>query len=298
MVQSVAFKRVATGGKMGRKHKSLEELTIRDNFMFVKVFSNEEIAKPFLKALLKIDIERVTIVGEAQQQANPNKKYIRFDVVVKDDTADGIGRVFDLEMQMVNTGELPKRARYYQGICDVETLASSHRYKELKEQYVIFLCPEDIFKKERPIYEFENREKNDHSLTLGDLTYKIFLNFSKYDAVTDESVRDYLKYFATDEATTAVTQAIQSKVNFFHKDPKTRSDYMTFEAMLEEERDEARAEGREEGLAKGEEKGRKEERQLAEAEKFESARKLIEHGVSREIVIQSMGLSESQIKVL
>lgn len=52
---------------MGRKHKSLEELTIRDNFMFVKVFSDEEIAKPFLKALLKIDIEQVHIVGEAQQ---------------------------------------------------------------------------------------------------------------------------------------------------------------------------------------------------------------------------------------
>ncbi len=82
---------------MGRKHKSLEELTIRDNFMFVKVFSDEEIAKPFLKALLKIDIERVTIAGEAQQQADPNKRYIRFNVVVKDDTADGIGRVFDLE---------------------------------------------------------------------------------------------------------------------------------------------------------------------------------------------------------
>ena len=271
---------------MGRKHKSLEELTIRDNFMFVKVFSDEEIAKPFLKALLKIDIERVTIVGEAQQLANPNKKYIRFDVLVRENGTDAaagkLGRVFDLEMQMVDTGELPKRARYYQGICDIETLASSHRYKELKEQYVIFLCPEDIFGKERPIYEFENREKNDPSLTLGDLTYKIFLNFSKYDAVTDDSVRDYLKYFATDEATTAATLAIQDKVDFFHRDPKTRSDYMTFEAMLEEERDEAR----------------KEERQLAEAEKLESARNLIGQGVSKEIVIRSMRLSEAQIKAL
>ena len=184
--------------------------------------------------------------------------------------------------KLTNTGELPKCARYYQDICDVETLASSHRYKELKEQYVIFLCPEDVFGKERPIYEFENREKNDPSLTLGDLTYKIFLNFSKYDAVTDDSVRDYLKYFATDEATTAATLAIQDKVDFFHRDPKTRSDYMTFEAMLEEEREEAR----------------KEERQLAEAKELESARNLIGQGISKEIVIQSMHLSEAQIKAL
>lgn len=63
-----------------KKYKPLEELTIRDNFMFVKVFSDEAIAKPFLKALLKIEIERVSVVGEAHQQADPNKKYIRFDV--------------------------------------------------------------------------------------------------------------------------------------------------------------------------------------------------------------------------
>ena len=100
--------------------------------------------------------------------------------------------------------------------------------------------------------------------------------------MTDDSVRDYLKYFATDEATTAATLAIQDKVDFFHRDPKTRSDYMTFEAMLEEERDEAR----------------KEERRLAEAKELESARNLIGQGVSKEIVIQSMHLSEAQIKAL
>lgn len=276
---------------MGRMRKSLEELTIRDNFMFVKVFSDEEIAKPFLKALLKIDIERVTIVGEAQQQVDPNKKYIRFDVMVKDDTANGTGRVFDLEMQMVNTGELPKRARYYQGICDVETLVSSHRYKELKEQYVIFLCPEDIFGRERPIYEFENREKNDHSLTLGDLTYKIFLNFSKYDAVADESVRDYLKYFATDEVSSAVTKAIQSKVDFFHRDPKTRSDYMTFEAMLEEEREEGREEGRKEGREEGRKEG-------ANSRNRELARALLKFGDSIEKIAQVTGLSPEEINAL
>lgn len=225
---------------MNRKIKPIEELTIRDNFMFVKVFSDEEIAKPFLKALLKIDIEKVCVVGEAFQQSNPNKKCVRFDIMVKED-GNGIGRVFDLEMQMVDTKELPLRARYYQGVCDTETLGSSHRYKELKEQYIVFLCPKDIFGKDRPIYEFENREKNDHSLTLGDLTYKIFCNFSKYESVTDEAVRDYLKYFATDEATSTATKAIKNRVDFYHKDPKTRSDYMTFEAMLEEERDEAAA---------------------------------------------------------
>lgn len=267
---------------MSKKFKPIEELTIRDNFMFVKVFSNPEIALPFLRALLKIEIEKVSIVGEAQQQADPRKKYVRFDVLVRENGTDGtnnVGRVFDLEMQMVDTQELPLRARYYQGICDVEALGNGISYKKLKDQYVIFLCPEDIFGKECPIYEFENREKNDHSLALGDHTYKFFLNFSKYGAVTDESVRDYLKYFATGEATSDATRAIQNQVNYYHKDPKTRSDYMTFEAMLEEEREEGRAEG--EGLKN---------RELAKGFR--------DDGVPLEIISKRTGLTPEEIKAL
>ncbi len=267
---------------MPRKYKPLEELTIRDNFMFVKVFSDEAIAKPFLKALLKVDIERVSVVGEAHQQANPSKKYIRFDVMVKED-GNGIGRVFDLEMQMVDTKELPLRARYYQGICDTETLGSSHKYCELKEQYIIFLCPEDIFGKERPIYEFENRDKNDPHLTLGDLTYKIFCNFSMYEDVTDESVRDYLKYFATDKATSKATREINEKVEFYHKDPKTRSDYMTFKDMLEDEREEGRAEG----LAEG-----------ANTKNKELAKGFRDKGYDIKDIAEITGLSPEEIKAL
>lgn len=261
---------------MEMKYKPIDELTIRDNFMFVKVFSDEEIAKPFLKALLKVDIEKISIVGEAHLQSFPNKKYIRFDIMVKEDNASGVGRVFDLEMQMVDTGELPKRARYYQGICDTETLGSSHKYKDLKEQYVIFLCPNDVFGKGLPIYEFENREKKDHSLVLGDLTYKIFCNFSEYESVTDESIRDYLKYFATDEATSDATRKIQNQVDFYHKDPKTRSDYMTFKDMLEDER----AEG-------------------AKAKACEMAKALVAQGkLSISEIAEVSGLTEEEIKNL
>lgn len=109
-----------------KRIKSIDELTIRDNFLFVKVFSNEEIAKPFLRALLKVDIERVSVVGEARQQTDPRKKFIRFDVLVKEEGENGVGRVFDLEMQMVDTKELPLRARYYQSICDTETFGRPH----------------------------------------------------------------------------------------------------------------------------------------------------------------------------
>lgn len=247
--------------------------------VFVKVFSDEEIAKPFLEALLKVKIERVSIVGEAHLEANPKRKFVRFDVMVKDDSKGSAGRVFDLEMQMVDTKELPLRARYYQGICDIETLASSYSYKDLQEQYIIFLCPKDIFGKDRPFYLFENREKDDHSLLLGDRTFKIFCNFKKYADVADESIREYLEYFATGETTSAATREIQDKVDFYHKDPKTRSDYMLFKDMLTEEREEGRAEG-------------------ADSTKRELAKAFRDDGFPVEAIAKRTGLSPEEIKAL
>ena len=145
---------------MGRNFKPLEELTIQDNFMFVKVFSDPDTAKPFLEAILKIKIQKISVVGEAHMETDPRKKRVRFDIFAKEELGDAVGRTFDIELQVVDTGELPLRARYYQSICDVETLGAGHHFNELKEQYVIFLCPKDVFCKDRPYYEFENSEKN------------------------------------------------------------------------------------------------------------------------------------------
>ena len=135
---------------MSRKFKPFEDLTIQDNFMFVKVFSNPETAKPFLEAVLKIKIQKISVVGEYHLDANPQKKRVRFDIFAKEDVGDAVGRTFDIEMQVVDTGELPLRARYYQSICDVETLGTSRRYKELKEQYVISSAPRTFLEKAGP----------------------------------------------------------------------------------------------------------------------------------------------------
>ena len=42
--------------------KRYEDLDITDNFMFSKVFSNEDVAKDFLQDILKISIEKIEVV--------------------------------------------------------------------------------------------------------------------------------------------------------------------------------------------------------------------------------------------
>lgn len=103
------------------------------------VFSNKHIAKPFIEHLLNIKIDHLeTPIPEAGLSYDAEHKGVRYDVFARETNENGeTVRSFDLEMQMVDT----------------------------KEQYVIFLCPMDIFGRGHPCYHFENRAKEDPSIT-------------------------------------------------------------------------------------------------------------------------------------
>lgn len=80
---------------------------------------------------------------------------------------------------MVDTKELPQRARYYQSVGDGVALSKGDFYTSLREQYVIFLCPVDIFRRGYPVYHFENRAKENPEITLGDLSFINFYIFTR-----------------------------------------------------------------------------------------------------------------------
>ena len=51
--------------------------------------------------------------------------------------------VYDIEMQVSHTKELPKRSRYYQSMIDLQLIDKGQLYDELKRSYVIFINPFD-----------------------------------------------------------------------------------------------------------------------------------------------------------
>lgn len=264
--------------------KRYEDLDITDNFMFCKVFSNEDVAKDFLQDVLKITIEKLTVVTEATMQEDPFHKSVRFDVAVKEDVVDGsgnpsIGRYFDIELQMIDTGELPKRARYYQGMCDLDVLARGTDYDELEEQYILFICPKDVFGKGKPVYRFQNREESDPNILMGDLCYKNFYIFEKYHDIRDKSIREYMQYFATKKCESEKIKRIHKLVERYRKDPVTKKAFMTLEQELNIR------------YKKGHKEGRAEEkRELAKA--FRDA------GFPIEIISEKTKLSVEEIKAL
>lgn len=61
-----------------QKTKTLQELTIRDNFMFGAVMSEEENCRRFLELALEISIARVEIIKEKSISYHPEYKGVRY----------------------------------------------------------------------------------------------------------------------------------------------------------------------------------------------------------------------------
>ena len=217
--------------------RPFDELDITDPIMFGLVFSNTHIAKPFIEHLLGIEIDHLeTPTPEAVLSYDAEHKGVRYDVFARETNEKGETiRSFDLEMQMVDTKELPQRARYYQSVGDGVALSKGDFYTSV-----------DIFRRGYPVYHFENRAKENPEITLGDLSFINFYIFTRYERFEDPVVRAYMKYFATRNADSSETETINSQVSYYKTDTIIRNKYMTYEYDLHESKEAGRAEAKRE----------------------------------------------------
>lgn len=82
-----------------------ERAGLTDTFIFYKVMTeNPDTCRRLLELLLHVKIEKIEILGEKSLGIDTEAKGIRLDVYVKDEE-----RVFDVEMQVKDTGKLPER---------------------------------------------------------------------------------------------------------------------------------------------------------------------------------------------
>ena len=108
-----------------------KKLTLADDFIFSRIMQNEEVCKEVLEMLLKIKISHIEFpVAQKVIQTLKAAKGVRMDVYVQE--PDG-QRVFDIEMQSVITKEEALRARYYQGMLDLDNLLKGSDYVELPQ---------------------------------------------------------------------------------------------------------------------------------------------------------------------
>ena len=158
-------------------------------------------------------------------------------------------KAFDLEMQSTDKGELPERARYYQGVLDVQALSSGADYKELKDNYVIFICVPDIFERGLAKYTFENLCLENTEIKLNDRAYKYFFIASNYDKILDERQRAFLKLVMSPKATgtDSFTEKVTKLVEEAKLNTQWRKQFMEWEREMAIKFREGKEEGKKEG---------------------------------------------------
>ena len=222
-----------------------EQATIANNFIFYKVMrNNPDVCKELLEILLEFKIERIEMSQEEVVDIDFASKGIRMDVYARD--ADGL-KAYNIEMQTADTEELPERARYYQGVMDVDLLKSGQQYKELKTTYIIFICLDDVFKKGLAKYTFENLCLEDTETKLNDRTQKVFYICKNYDKLLDTRQKAFLRMVTQNSSSDDFTRRVGGLVENAKRNTQWRQQFMEWDREMACMRAKGREEGRKEG---------------------------------------------------
>lgn len=230
--------------------KKLQELTIKNNFMFAAVMLQEENCKTLLELALGFPIERVEVSYEKSIVYNPKYKGVRLDVFAKDEK----NTHYNVEMQVAQQHP-GKRSRYYHSQIDMELLLSGMPYELLTDVYVVFICDYDPFGQKKYRYTFNAKCEEDTGLSLEDGSHSIFLSTKGENTqdVPKELVK-FLKYVgadlekSTEDFEDIFVAKLQRTIQQIKSSREMGERYMLFEEMLREERTQGKAEGKAEAI--------------------------------------------------
>lgn len=231
---------------MGKVQDNWEEIGISNDFIFGKIMRDPRLCKKLLELVLPgIAIDRIEY-PELQKtiKEDVDARSVRLDVYVK----DGRGTVYNIEMQTVNTKELPKRSRYYQSMIDLQLLDRNQRYRELNRSYIIFICLTDVFGYGRHLYTFENRCKEEPGLPMEDGTTKLFLNAGGTQNDVGGRLKAFLDYVLGKPSNDDYVRELETAVKEAKKNREWRREYMTLLMRDQENIEKGIEQGVEQGI--------------------------------------------------
>ena len=276
--------------------KKFEDLTFTDHYMFEKVLKNPEICKELLERLLKIQIERLEY-PEVEKTISPyyETKGVRLDVYVKDNN-----KVFDIELQNSTDLNLGLRTRYYQSMLDTDNLLKGQHYTELPDSYIVFICKNDPFEKELPIYTFQTVCIENPNLTIKDNAIKKIFNAKAYNKEEDVAIKSFLQYINNNKTVDDFTQRLDSFVEKIKQEEVNRKEYQSMNIHDQDTFLRGKNEGFEAGMQQGIQQGMQQGiqqgmQQGIQQTKIETAKNMLKDNIDLETVIKYTELSRSVV---
>ena len=220
--------------------KTLDELTLMDDYMFAQVMRETRHLKPLLEYILQIKIKKIELIElQKTKKEGYESKGVRLDLYVTDD----VGVVYNVEVQTSNKRNLPKRMRYYQSIIDISILTPGMEYGSLKKSFVIFICNYDEYGRDRYLYTFENICREETDLKFGDESYKVVVNTKGRKGDINTHLKEVLDYLEDGSVTGDYSRELDEAVKAVKSSEERRLEYMLLVTRDNEMRAEGRAEG-------------------------------------------------------
>ena len=154
----------------------LKDLTIFHDIFMRNVFKQKECTEYVLQIIMgKQDLKVIDQVIQMDFKNLQGRSAIMDCVAL-----DNKGKKYDIEIQQAGENADPKRARYYSGLMDMNTIDPGEDFTSLPESYVIFITRDDTLGYDKPIYHIDRiiREVEED---FKDESHIIYVNSSRRD---------------------------------------------------------------------------------------------------------------------
>ena len=235
-----------------KESKTLQELNLTDDFLFDVATEELENCKAIIELTTGLRLKSLKWKSGQKVIHNlPGKRGVRLDFIAESED----GRIFDVEMQNRNEGNIPKRTRFYQALIDAPILKSGERgFDKMNPLYIIIICNYDPYGKKKYCYTFDNQCKEVPGLRLGDEVTKLLLSTKgENEEEVSKDLVDFLHY-VTESNENGLPDECDERLKRLHesiREIKASAD-MEVEYMKMEERERIiRDEGKQIGIING-----------------------------------------------
>ena len=249
------YSRTRTFGRTDRR-----DIPLENDAMFSTVMQYEDACRGLIETIFegrrvrRLHYKDLPPTSQKNIIFDPANKSIRLDVFFEDGDT-----VYDIEMQKVDTGNLPLRARMYSSMMDANMLDKGLEYERLKDSYVIFICMFDLFERGRTKYTFRSMCEEDGDLPLGDGRCIMFLNTKGSIGEPGADMDAFFEYLNGGVASIGTgkdsgsefVEMVDNYVLDINGDEDWRQGYMKYELNLIEKYKEGMASGEARGEARG-----------------------------------------------
>lgn len=271
---------------------------------YFKIFMQNQTYKPaqfILRTILKNPFLVVQNITVQKVINNIGGREVHLDFYCEQIGEDGkVIKRFNVEVQNDSDGAIPQRARFYSSSLDSASLPEKGKFKDLSENYVIFICKKDIFKQKQALYNIQRYiEFTDEVGNI--IEYKPFEDGSKIIYLngeykdTESDLGKIIHDFHCIKSAEMLCEELKQPAEYF-KDKKKGEDemfelynFLTDESQekIKKQLKEAESRGKNEGIEIGK-----------RAEKMETAKNLINLGIAFDKIAEATKLNILEVKAL